>query len=544
MASNLSPGFFMEELNKYRQTHGVTVTYREVTKRGPQNDLRFTFQVIIDEKEFPQAEGRTKKEAKNAAAKLAVEMLAKENKPVSRLSLTTAKTSEGSSLGNYVGLMNRVVQKTRLAVSYEQCDLTEQGPKRFHCKCKIDQKEYGVGVGSTKQEAKQLAAKNAYLRVLSEGTGMKVDSMSCGSFSPVPSFETSTSSCASESSRENDFSANASTRNNLNDSSYSMNDHRSNSKKVQRCLAPTFVPPEMKENRYTVEERFSNDFEEIKPIGLGGFGHVFRAKHRIDGKTYVIKRVKYSNEKVKREVKALAQLSHVNIVQYNGCWEGFDYDPESSDYNTKSSNCFTENSMNKSRSMTRCLFIQMEFCDRGTLAKWIDDRMGEKPEKALVLEFFEQITTGVDYIHSKNLIHRDLKPLNIFLVDEKQIKIGDFGLVTSLKYDEKRTHNTGTLQYMSPEQISSQEYGKEVDIYALGLILAELLHIPGTYMEKDRIFSHLKNDIFPDVFDSKEKALLKKLLSKKPEDRPNTSEILKALTLWKSSPQKEERNTR
>ncbi|XP_008051528.1 interferon-induced, double-stranded RNA-activated protein kinase-like [Carlito syrichta] len=342
----------------------------------------------------------------------------------------------------------------------------------------------------------------------------------------------------------------------------------------ERCLAPTFVPPERKEKIHTVDERFSNDFEEIEPIGIGGFGHIFKAKHRIDRKTYVIKRVNYYNEKVKREVKALAQLSHVNIVRYHTCWEGTDYypdsessddDPESSDYHTESSDyhsessdyhskgsddnsensddnsensdIFTDNSINESRSQTRCLFIQMEFCDRGTLEQWIHDRRGKTPEKALALEIFEQIVKGVDYIHSKNLIHRDLKPSNIFLVDEAQIKIGDFGLVTSLKHDGKRTRNAGTRGYMSPEQISSKEYGKEVDIYALGLILAELLHMCDTFSEAAEIIEDLKNGIFSDTFARREKSLLKKLLSTKPEDRPNTSKILEYLALWKKNPE-------
>ncbi|XP_058284103.1 interferon-induced, double-stranded RNA-activated protein kinase-like [Hylobates moloch] len=136
------------------------------------------------------------------------------------------------------------------------------------------------------------------------------------------------------------------------------------------------------------------------------------------------------------------------------------------------------------------------------------------------------------------------RPSNIFLVDTKQVKIGDFGLVTSLKNDGKRSRNTGTLRYMSPEQISLQDYGKEVDLYALGLILAELLHVCDTASETAKFFTDLRDGIISDVFDKKEKTLLQKLLSKKPGDRPNTSEILSTLTVWKKSPEKNERHTR
>ncbi|XP_062934237.1 interferon-induced, double-stranded RNA-activated protein kinase isoform X1 [Cynocephalus volans] len=552
MANDLPRGFYLEELNKYRQIHNVALTYRELPVEEPLcKESRFKFQVIIDERVFPEAEGRTKKGARNAAAKLAIEILAKEKKAVGFLSSTTTDTSEGQFRGNYIGLVNRFAQKSNLHVNYEQSQLREFGRERFHCKCKIGQKEYGVGTGSTKQEAKQVAARLAFLQLQSQEIPKKIDPVSSGSFTiefaDLESNSSVTSTCASESSFENDFSANASktdpSSDGLNDSSLSVNGLGDNQKKVKRKLAPRFDPPELIENKYTVDYRFAKNFEEIKLIGTGGFGQVFKAKHRIDGKTYVIKRVKYNNKKVEREVQALAELNHVNIVHYHACWDGVDYDPEYSDDDTENSDANPENSRKKLRPKTQCLFIQMEFCDKGTLEQWINERRDNKPEKALTLELFEQITTGVDYIHSKQLIHRDLKPSNIFLVDTKHIKIGDFGLVTSLNNSEKRTSNKGTLLYMSPEQICSQEYGKEVDIYALGLILAELLHICPTVSERKKIFKDLRKGIFSNLFDEKEEALIQKLLSENPKERPNTSKILKTLTEWKNVLEIKQRNT-
>ncbi|PNJ25255.1 EIF2AK2 isoform 5 [Pongo abelii] len=509
MAGDLSPGFFMEELNTYRQKQGVVLRYQELPNSGPPHDRRFTFRVIIDGREFPEAEGRSKKEAKNAAAKLAVEILNKEKKAVSPLLLTTTNSSEGLSIGNYIGLINRIAQKKRLTVNYEQCASGVHGLEGFHYKCKMGQKEYSIGTGSTKQEAKQLAAKFAYLQILSEESSVKSDSMSSGYFAATCDSQSNclvTSTLGSESSSESDFSADTSEINSnsdsLKNSSSLMNGLRNNQRKAKRSLAPRFDPPDVKGTKYTVDKR-----------------------------------------KAEREVKALAKLNHVNIVRYNGCWDGIDYDPETSAYDPESSDYDPENSKNSSRSRTKCLFIQMEFCDKGTLEQWIDNTRGKKLDKVLALELFEQITKGVDYIHSKKLIHRDLKPSNIFLVDTKQVKIGDFGLVTSLTNDVKRTRNTGTLRYMSPEQISLQDYGKEVDLYALGLILAELLHVCDTASETAKFFKDLRDGIISDIFDKKEKTLLQKLLSKKPEDRPNTSEILSTLTVWKKSPEKNERHT-
>ncbi|MEJ1287147.1 interferon-induced, double-stranded RNA-activated protein kinase [Cricetulus griseus] len=526
MASD-TPGFYMDKLNKYHQKHKVMITYKQLHITGPPHDRRFTFQVIINGEEFPEAEGRTKQEAKNAAAQLAVERL-NENKADSQ-----TDASEGLLSGNYIGLVNSYAQKENLSVNYEQCTSNTQSPQRFCCKCKIGLKTYGIGSGATKQEAKQSAAKDAYQK-LSEKSSMRVDRTSSGlstsSSSGLSSSLSTASHFTSLSAPQSDFSEIAS-KNHWHSISFESpftNGLRENKRKSG--VKPS--PSDVQRNKYTMDSRFNNDFEDIEEIGSGGFGQVFKAKHRIDGKTYAIKRVSCNTEKEVREVKALAALSHINIVQYHSCWLGQDYDPEHSP------------DRNPRRSKTQCLFIQMEFYDKGTLEQWMLNCKQRKVDNDLFLELSEQITTGVDYIHSKGLIHRDLKPCNIFLVDEKHIKIGDFGLVTSMEKDGNRTKRTGTLLYMSPEQLSLQEYGKEVDIFALGLILGELLHICITDLEKSKFFNDLRDGIFhDDIFGSKEKSLLKKLLAKKPMERPSTSEILMTLAEWKSISEIQKRHT-
>ncbi|XP_023601993.1 interferon-induced, double-stranded RNA-activated protein kinase [Myotis lucifugus] len=533
MADDLSVGFYIGELNKYCQKNNIDVNYREVSKTGPPHDLRFTIQVILDGREFPEAKGKSKKEAKNAAAKLTLEKL-KEERESSPLSLPTTDTSDDLSSENFVGRLDRIAQKERLSVNYEQrSELSPSGAGSFFCKCKIGQKEYPGAVGSTKRKAKQLAAKLAYEQIQLEKSSTKGDlgsadaplagSSDCGSsFSMAPN---------SESSSESGFSGNGSERNYNSDRvsnalSSSVGILRKSLENVKINSASTFDSPV---NERTVDERLIKDFEEITPIGSGAYGSVFKAKHRLDGTTYVIKRVQYNDEdddkdeKVKREVKVLAKLSHPNIVRYYNSWIGEDY---------------------IKRSLRKCLFIQMEFCEKGTLEDWIEIRRGEIPNKDLSLGLFQQIVTGVDYIHSKGLIHRDLKPSNIFLVDIKQIKIGDFGLVTFQEHDKQRTENWGTRLYMSPEQLASVEYGNEVDIFALGLILSELLYIPLSRQETYKIFEDLRKGHVSDIFDDKEKILLQKLVATDPKMRPKTSEILKTLKEWNNVPEEKMRNTR
>uniref|UniRef100_A0A8D0HAZ0 Protein kinase domain-containing protein n=1 Tax=Sphenodon punctatus TaxID=8508 RepID=A0A8D0HAZ0_SPHPU len=92
----------------------------------------------------------------------------------------------------------------------------------------------------------------------------------------------------------------------------------------------------------------------------------------------------------------------------------------------------------------------------GTLEGWINEKRGKEDYEDESVTKFKEIVTGVKYIHSKGLIHRDLKPLNIFISSENTIKIGDFGLVTKVTEDpsKQRTQGKGTPLYMSPEQVT------------------------------------------------------------------------------------------
>ncbi len=91
-----------------------------------------------------------------------------------------------------------------------------------------------------------------------------------------------------------------------------------------------------------------------------------------------------------------------------------------------------------------------------------------------------QVCAGVAYLHDHGIVHRDLKPGNIFL-DEGTYKIGDYGLSKFISHSRRsgQTESIGTVHYMAPE-IANGHYGKEIDIYALGVILYEMLtgHVP------------------------------------------------------------------
>ncbi|ROK15907.1 Eukaryotic translation initiation factor 2-alpha kinase 3 [Anabarilius grahami] len=194
-----------------------------------------------------------------------------------------------------------------------------------------------------------------------------------------------------------------------------------------------------------------------------------------------------------------------------------------------------------SGSGTKFLYIQMELCEGDTLRAWIDKRNSPNerfPErKADAARISLQVLTAVEYIHSKGLIHRDLKPPNIMFGSDGGVKVGDFGLVTVAENDNdelllERTKRTGTRNYMSPEQATQTSYDRKVDIYALGLIYFELIYNLATIHEKRKIWEDIRRRVFPLQFSRKfsfEHKLIQRMLSPSPEDRPDASELIREL---------------
>ncbi|KAI7890225.1 kinase-like domain-containing protein, partial [Mucor mucedo] len=199
--------------------------------------------------------------------------------------------------------------------------------------------------------------------------------------------------------------------------------------------------------------RYNNDFVEISLLGKGGFASAFRARNKLDGIDYAVKKIRLGNdiedngqegnpyEKIFREIKNLARLEHVNVIRYYSSWLEYD---ESSNDPTDTSDWEDDTSRHKSFLSTDSsssvfgggwtLFIQMQLCPT-TLHDYIKLRnkkfsetssYGDLLDKKRNIEIFSQILQGTAYIHDQGLIHRDLKPSNIFLTWVP--KIGDFGL--------------------------------------------------------------------------------------------------------------------
>ncbi|XP_024125468.1 eIF-2-alpha kinase GCN2 [Oryzias melastigma] len=218
-------------------------------------------------------------------------------------------------------------------------------------------------------------------------------------------------------------------------------------------------------------------------------------------------------------------------------------------------------------SIAHYLYIQMEYCEKSTLRDTIDQSLHLDQNR--LWRLFREILDGLAYIHEQGMIHRDLKPVNIFLDSQDHVKIGDFGLATDhpanvaagkfeledggsaavLKPDPtgNMTGMVGTALYVSPEVQGNTKatYNQKVDLFSLGIILFEMSYRPMTTgAERISVLSKLRVEpiSLPEDFlpynQGTQRKVIEWLLKHDPALRPTAQELLKSELL--PPPQMEE----
>lgn len=307
--------------------------------------------------------------------------------------------------------------------------------------------------------------------------------------------------------------------------------------------------------------RYLNDFEELQPLGHGGFGHVVLCKNKLDGRQYAVKKIRLKdktlpvNDRILREVATLSRLQHQHVVRYYQAWfetgaVGIFGDSTwgsataaSSTFSYKGASSAGVGQENKLESTY--LYIQMEFCPR-TLRQVFESY--NHFDKDLAWHLCRQIVEGLAHIHAQGIIHRDLTPNNIFFDARNDIKIGDFGLAKFLELEQldhdaalptdtagvsmDGTGQVGTYFYTAPEiEQGWPKIDEKADMYSLGIVFFEVWHPFGTAMERHVILSDLKQkgELPPSwVAQFPEQAsLLRRLMSPSPSDRPSATDLLK-----------------
>ena len=246
------------------------------------------------------------------------------------------------------------------------------------------------------------------------------------------------------------------------------------------------------------------EYEIIKELGKGGFGRVIQVKNKSDNNFYAIKEIiiradmKDQLDNIKKEADILSKFDCDNIVKYYDSY--FDKDK---------------------------FYILMEYCEGQNLKDFININIenNELIEENTLYDIIKQICIGIKEIHNENIIHRDIKPENIFMSENKDIKIGDFGISKRYNPNKEYTntiYKVGSVKYMAPEILINGKYNLKSDMYSLGCIIYELFNLSKYYDDKE--LNQIKT-IDSNIYNNKWQKIIYSLLQRDYNKRMNINEI-------------------
>lgn len=218
-------------------------------------------------------------------------------------------------------------------------------------------------------------------------------------------------------------------------------------------------------------------------IGKGSSSRVYYGYNIVSRDIVAVKKIsknsmgKISMERIINEIELMKRLNHKNIVQYKDMVSDNNY-----------------------------IYIITDHCNGGTLQKFIEDHRGypENFSEEEVKIYMRQIREALDYLLSKNIYHRDIKPHNIFVnyktkLGEKhdpisiELKIGDFGFAKEIENDDMDNTLCGTPMYIAPEIVYEKKFYINSDLWSVGIILFQLLYGFFPFGKPKNILELMKN---------------------------------------------------
>lgn len=238
-------------------------------------------------------------------------------------------------------------------------------------------------------------------------------------------------------------------------------------------------------------------------IGSGGFSKVKLICHVLHpDKLFALKKLFKKDAQevryIKQEISIHQNLTHPNIIQLIDCLETEKY-----------------------------FYLILEYASQGDLFDLIHRRPISFEQK---LHYFYQVVQGICYMHQRGIMHRDIKPENILVDAQGTLKLCDFGWSAKFQESQPRKTLCGTHEYMALEIFTGKKQSPKADIWSLGILLYEILF--GQAPFRGRNIEEIMEQVvrgrldFPKETPEEVRALLSRILSREPERRPSTEEIL------------------
>lgn len=185
-------------------------------------------------------------------------------------------------------------------------------------------------------------------------------------------------------------------------------------------------------------------------IGKGSFSTIYKCRHNVTDKTYALKEITIDKNKnklsIKREFEIMRKLNHENIVKIH--------------------DVIIDTQLNN-------IYFIMDYYEYGDLSNFLKK---QPLKEKFTRKYMKQLSKGLKYLLDNNILHRDLKPQNILISKNYDIKITDFGFATYYTKDTIINTLCGSPMYMAPEIITKNGYNYKSDLWSVGIILYEMLH--------------------------------------------------------------------
>ena len=271
-----------------------------------------------------------------------------------------------------------------------------------------------------------------------------------------------------------------------------------------------FLPmPESVAKGLESEPKFE-DFQVLKELGSGSFGHVILVQHKITQAKYAIKAIDKRNATniqempyFIREIEIMYRVHHPNVVKLFGHFEDNNY----------------------------CYFI-MEYIPRGNIYSLVQREGFRTVTLQEIASIMKDVISAVYFLHHMHpkIVHRDIKPENVLLDNNNHAKLTDFGWSNYMEGGIKRTTVCGTPVYLAPEIITNRGHDEHVDIWCIGVLLFELIagYAPFSGDNEQNIrYNIAKMKInWPSNMDTDAADLISRILKYNPEERISLEQML------------------